>query len=166
MPSQKNQQQVDLIQEKAKKAKSLAVVDYSGTTVNEQVELRAALREAGGEMLVTKNKLIDIALGKGRLTDSLSGMNAVIFSYEDAVAALKKLFAFHDDKDKLEIKQGLYEDRVMSPAEVEQLSKLPSKDELVATLINRLQGPSYGLVNVMKAGQRNLVGVLSAIAKK
>ncbi len=166
MPSQKNQNQVDVIKEKLSRAKSVAVVSYEGTSVNDQVKLRSDLREVGGEMVVTKNTLIDIAAGKGRLTDSLTGMNALILSYEDAVSALKKLFAFHKDSEKLEIKQGLYEDKVLSPAEIEQLSKLPSKDELIATLISRLQGPEFGLVNVMKAGQRNLVQVLKAISEK
>ncbi len=166
MPSNKNQQQVDIIKEKLSKAKSVAVINYEGTTVNDQVELRSSLSEVGGEMFVTKNTLIDLAVGKGKLTDSLKGMNALVISYEDAVGALKKLFAFHKDKEKLEIKQGLYEDKVLSPAEVETLSKLPSKEELIATLISRIQGPAYGLVNVMKAGQRDLVQVLRAVAEK
>ena len=166
MPSQKNQQQVDLIKEKLAKAKSVAVVNYEGTTVNDQVKLRSDLNEVGGEMYVTKNTLIDIAIGKGKVSDSLNGMNALVFSYEDAVSALKKLFAFHKDTDKLEIKQGLHEDQVLSFEDLKKLSELPSKEELIATMISRLQGPAYGLVNVLKAGQRDLVQVLRAVAQK
>lgn len=166
MPSQKNQSQVDIIKEKISRAKSVAVVNYEGTTVNDQVKLRSELKTVGGEMLVTKNTLIDIAAGKGKLTDSLTGMNALVLSYEDAVSALKKLFAFHKETEKLDIKQGLYEDKVLSASEVEQLSQLPSKDELIAILISRLQGPAFGMVNVLKAGQRNLVQVLHAISEK
>ena len=55
------------------------------------IRLPAALKNAGGEMFVTKNTLIDIAAGKGRLSESLTGMNALILSYEDAVAAIKAL---------------------------------------------------------------------------
>jgi large subunit ribosomal protein L10 len=166
MPSKHNQQQVEIIKEKLSKAQSTVVVDYQGTTVNDQVKLRSALRQVGGEMFVTKNKLIDVAAGKGKLTDSLSGMNALVFSYQDAVIGLKKLFEFHKDTDKLTIKQGLFEDKVLSAAEVEALSKLPGKDELMATLIARLKGPAYGLVNVLQAGPRNLVYALQAIADK
>lgn len=166
MPSQKNQQQVDVIKEKLAKAKSVAVVNYEGTSVNDQVKLRSDLNEVGGEMYVTKNTLINIAIGKGKVSNSLTGMNALVFSYQDAVSALKKLFAFHKDTDKLEIKQGLYEDKVVSFEELKTLSELPSKDELIATMINRLQGPASGLVNVLKAGQRDLVQVLRAVAQK
>ena len=164
MPNQKNIQQVEIIKEKLSRTKSVAVVDFSGTTVNDQVKLRQDLAEAGGEMFVTKNTLIDIAVGKGKLTESLEGMNALVFSYEDAVAALKKLFDFHKDSDKLTIKQGLMDDKVLSPAERETLSKLPGKTELIGMLMNRLQGPAYGLVNVLTASQRNLVYALKAIA--
>lgn len=166
MPSKHNQQQVEIIKEKISQAQSIVVVDYQGTTVNDQVKLRSAIRQAGGEMFVTKNKLIDVAAGKGKLTDSLTGMNALVFSYQDAVAGLKKLFEFHKDTDKLIIKQGLYENKVLSAAEVEALSKLPGKDELIATLIARLKGPAYGLVNVLQAGPRNLVYALKAIGDK
>ncbi len=166
MPSQKNLQQVEMLKEKLDKAQSVAIVDYSGTTVNDQVALRSAISQAGGEMLVAKNRLINIAVGDDKLSESLEGMNAVVFSYKDAVSALKKLFAFHKDADKLTIKQGIMDDKVLSPAEVEALSQLPGKDELMSLLINRLQSPATGLVNVLKAGQRDLVYALKAIAEK
>lgn len=166
MPSTKNQQQVSLIQEKLAKAKSVAVVEYSGTTVNDQVTLRRQLKASGGELLVTKNTLINVAAGEGKLSDSLSGMNALVISYDDEVGALKSLFAFHKDTEKLIIKQGLLGEAVLSPQQVEDLSKLPGKTELIATLLSRLQGPSYGMVNVLQAGSRNLVNVLHAIAQK
>ena len=73
MPSKDNIEQIKIIQEKIDRAKSLVIVDYSGSTVNDLTTLRNALREAGGEMFVTKNTLIDIALGKGKLTESLTG---------------------------------------------------------------------------------------------
>ena len=166
MPNAQNLQKVEILKEKVAKAKSLAIVDYSGTSANDQIKLRSEVTKAGGEMLVAKNTLIDIAIGKGKLSDSLEGMNAVVFSYNDAVAALKKLFAFHKDEDKLEIKQGFMDDKVLSIEEVKALSELPGKDELISMLINRLQSPATGMVNVLKAGTRDLVYALKAIADK
>jgi large subunit ribosomal protein L10 len=166
MPNQHNLGQIKILKEKLDQAQSAVIVEYQGTTVNDQVELRSALTEAGGEMFVTKNTLIDIAVGKGKLADSLTGMNAVVFSFEDPVAALKALFKFHNDTDKLVIKQGFMEDKVLSIEEVESLSKLPGKQELLTTLVVRLQGPAYGLVNVLKAGQRDLVNSLRALQKQ
>jgi len=166
MPSKANLEQVKIIQEKIDQAKSLVIVDYSGSNVNDLTTLRNALREAGGEMFVTKNTLIDIALGKGKLSESLTGMNAIVFSYEDAVSGLKTLFNFHQDKKLLSIKQGFMEDKVLSASEVETLSKLPSKSELVVMLIQRLKSPGQGLVNTLTAKTKDLVYVLKAIADK
>lgn len=166
MPNQKNQNQVAALQDKIEEAKSLAIIDYSGTTANDQVKLRQAIADAGGEVLVTKNTLIDIAIGKGKLSDSLEGMNAVVFSNEDAVSAIKALFTFHKDEEKLVIKEGFMDDKVLSATEVEALSKLPSKNELISMLIRTLQSPATGMVNVLKANQRDLVYALKAIAGK
>jgi large subunit ribosomal protein L10 len=172
MPNKHNVNQVAILSDRAARAKSLAVVDYSGTSVTDQTQLRRELKAAGGELFVSKNTLIDLALGKGKVRDSLDGMNAVVFSYDDEVAAIKSVFAFQKDKSKLTIKQGLLRsasgelDKVLSPAEVESLSKLPGKLELISMLISRIQGPSYGLVNVLKASQRGLVYALKAIADK
>ena len=166
MPNQKNQQNVELLKEKVARAKSAVVVEYAGTTVNDQTKLRSALKSSGGEIVVTKNTLIDIAFGKGKLRDSLDGMNAIVFSFQDEVATIKALFKFHKDSDKLTIKQGMLADKVLSAAEVENLSKLPSKAELISALISRIKGPSYGLVNVLTAGPRNLVYALQAIVTK
>ncbi len=165
MPSQSNQTRVSDLQAKIAKAKSFAIVDYSGTTVMDQVDLRRGLREAGSEMHVTKNTLINVVTD-GKLKSHLDGMNAIVLSYDDEVAGLKVLANWSKDKEKLEIKGGMLGETVLSPADVTKLSKLPGKLELISTLISRLQGPSYGLVNVLNAGVRNLVYALKAIETK
>lgn len=166
MPNQHNQEQIKIVQEKLDRAASMVVIDYAGTNVKDLTELRAALVEAGGEMFVTKNTLIDIAVGKGKLSESLQGMSAAIFSYNDPVAAIKALVQFHDDKELLTIKQGYMDGKVLSVEEVKALSKLPGKNEMIVMLIQRLKSPGQGLVNVLKANARNLVYVMKAIADK
>lgn len=166
MPNQHNQQQVEIIKEKASRAKSLAIVDYSGTGVNDQVKLRRQLKAVNGEFFVTKNTLIDIALGKGQYTDSLNGMNAVVFSFGDEVSAIKELFAFHKKSEKLEIKQGMAEGKVLSADQVKALSEMPGKNELISMLLSTMKAPGNNLVSVLKATQRNLVYALQAIADK
>jgi large subunit ribosomal protein L10 len=165
-PNTKNQSTVASLNDKVQKAQSIIIADYSGTTVNQQVELRAKLKEAGGELIVAKNTLLDIAIGKGKLSKSLHGMNAAVFSYSDPVAPVKALFEFHKKNEKLVIKEGYMDDKVLSEAEVVSLSKLPSKTELIAKLLMVLKSPGTGLVNVLNAGPRNLVYALDAISKK
>lgn len=165
MPSQVNQQKVSELEEKIARAKSFAVVDYAGTSVNDQVDLRRGLRAVGSEMYVTKNTLINVVTD-GKLKEHLEGMTAIVLSYDDEVAGLKVLVSWHKDKEKLVVKGGMVGESVLSPDEVVTLSKLPGKEELIASLISRLQGPSYGLVNVLNAGMRDLVYALNAIAEK
>lgn len=166
MPNTKNTSQLELIKEKLGKAKSVVLTNYSGLTVNEQNKLRSELTAAGGEYVVAKNTLFKIALDKEELNSDLEGQTAVLFSYEDEVNPLKKLFEFIKKLEKPEVKKGLMNDKVLSKEEVIELSKLPGKDQLIATVISRLQGPSYGLVNVLNAGIRNLVYAVEAIRKQ
>lgn len=168
MPNKHNQSEVAELQETLKKAKTVAIVDFAGTTVNDQVKLRSALRKVGGELRVAKNTLLNIALGKPEMKESFKGMNAAIFSMQDEVAAIKALFQFQKDSEKLTIKQGymVADDKVLSIEELKTLSKLPGKQELISLLISRLNGPGLGLVNVLKASQRGLVYALKAIADK
>jgi len=166
MPNQVNIDTVKLLREKLALAKSFAVVEYSGTSVNEQVELRQALKDAGAELKVVKNALVKKALDIRDLDASLEGQNAFVFCNEDEVGGIKALFTFHKESEKLVIKQGLMGDKVLSSDELTELSKLPGKNQLIAMLISRLQGPAYGLVNVLKASQRDLVCVLKAITEK
>ena len=170
MPSKYNQQQIELIKNKLNQAKSVVIDDYSGTNADDQVKLRSMIKKDQGEMLVAKSTLINLAVSDPSLEESLTGMNALVFSYQDAVSALKEIFEFKDEEEKLEVKQGIMlEDgkiKILSADEVEQLSKLPGKDELMVMMIQRLQGPAYGLVNVLNAGPRNLVYALQAIADK
>ncbi len=166
MPSQKNLDQVKTLTDKVSRAKSLVIFNYADTSANEQVDLRRKVRQSGGEILITKNSLIDLAVGKGKLSDSLTGMNAILFAYEDEIEPIKALFQFHQEKEKLAIKQGIMADKIIDQAEIETLSQLPGRKELLATLINRLQSPGQGLVSVLSANARNLVSVLHNLSQK
>lgn len=166
MPSQKNQQQAKILQNKLSKAKAFAIVSYEGTNVADQVKLRAMLKTTGAEFVVTKNTLVKLALQNDEFAEALTGMNALVFSYEDEVAGFKQVGKFHQETNKLEIKMGLIDDRVLSTEEILKLSQLPSKDELISTLIARLQGPVFGLANVLQGTQKSLLYVLKAVSEQ
>ncbi len=166
MPSQKNRDLVKDLKDKLDRAKSIVIFDYSGIAASEQVKLRQEVKDAGGEVYVTKNTIINIAVDKPKLKDSLEGMNALVLSYDDAVSAIKKIYDFKKETEKLEVKKGLMEGKILSTDEILALSKLPSKDELIVTLINCIKGPSYGLVNALSGVTKNLVYVLKAISEK
>lgn len=167
MPSQKKINVVADLQEKAGRAKSIAFAKYTGMSVPLQNELRAKIKEAGGEVVIARNRLVDVTLERPEgLGEMLQDQLLTLFSYEDAVSAFKALKDFVEEKGLPEIKGGFFESKVISAAEVEKLAKMPSKPELVGMLLRQLQGPAYGLRNVLEAGPRNLVFALNAIAEK
>jgi large subunit ribosomal protein L10 len=167
MPNARNTANLDNLKDKIAKSKSAVIVEYSGTSVNDQTELRRKLKEAGGEFIVAKNTLINLGLGeKPEFKEALNGMNALVVSYDDEVAAVKAVFDFQKQSEKLMVKAGMLDGQPLDEKAVEALSKIPSKNELIAKLIGSLNSPATGLVNVMKAGTRDLVYVLKAIEEK
>ena len=166
MPNAKNVANLQTLKDKFAKAKSVIFTNYTGLTVADQTKLRADIKAAGGEMIVAKNTLLYKVIGKEALKDALQGQTGTIFCYEDEVAPLKKVVEFAKTHEKPELKEGLLADKILSKIEVIALSKLPGKPELIGMLLSRLQGPAYGLVNVLNAGMRNLVYALEAIRKQ
>lgn len=166
MPSAKNVSQLQAVQEKVKKAKSVVFTNYTGLTVAQQTRLRAELKSAGGEFMVAKNTLLHRVLGEESLKSTLQGQTGVVLSYDDEVGGIKKLMEFVKKDEKPEVKIGWMDGKMLSLSDIKALAKLPSKLELIATLISRLQGPAYGLVNVLNANARNLVYALKALEKK
>lgn len=166
MPNAKNIAQVKELEEKVARAKSIILTDYTGLTVKQQTKLRAALKSAGGEFVVAKNTLLARVIGKEELNQSLQGQTGVLFSYEDEVKALKELVKFSKDSNLPQIKEGVLEGRVLSHNQVIDLSKLPGKEELIATMLGSLKAPGNNLVSVLQASVRDLVYALSAYAKK
>ncbi|HZZ98914.1 MAG TPA: 50S ribosomal protein L10 [Candidatus Saccharimonadia bacterium] len=166
MPNKKNVASLADLKEKVAKAKSIVLMNYQGLTVAQQTKLRSEVKSAGGEFVVAKNTLVNIALNKPELKDALGGQTGVLFSYTDEVGALKKLVEFVKANEKPELKMGVMSDKALSKAEVMELSKLPGKEQLIGMLMARLQGPATGMVNVLNAGVRNLVYALNAIKSK
>ncbi len=171
MPNAKNQAAVAELTKQVESAKGLFLADYSGLNLKAQRSLRKKIREAGGELVVTKNTLLKLIL-KGKNVDvesiakELEGQNITLFATSDVVAPLKALVEFAKDGDKPVLKAGLLGTEVLSMDKIKQLASLPSKNELIAKLLGTLNNPARGLVQVLSATSRNLVYALSAIGKK
>lgn len=161
-------EQVKNIQSKIDKAASIVFVDYRGINVADDTEMRVALRQAGCDYMVCKNRLMKIALdncGINCLDDKLEGTLAVAFSYGSEIDAAKVLKKF-DDKSKVKFMFGLVNKSFADVAELKALAELPSKEILVAKLLGTLNAPATGLVSVLNGPIRNLAYALNAIANK
>jgi len=158
---------------KLDKVSAVFLADYAGLKVSEQVALRDLVRAQGGTLTVAKNSLLKIALtNKGydisALAKELTGPNLTLLANTDAVAPLKAMveFATAHDKNLPRVKAGILGKEILSITKVMQLASLPSKNELIAKLLNTLSNPAANLVRVLSAPMRNFVYALSAISKK
>ena len=172
MPSNKileqKKQVVTDLTEKIKSAQSIVLADYRGLTVEQDTELRNALRKAGVEYKVVKNTLTSLAAKESglELDEFLTGPTAMAISSSDAVAPAKVLSEFAKKFEKLELKVGVVEGKVIDLEGVKALAELPSREVLIAKVLGGFNAPISGFVNVLNGNMRGLVVALNAIAEQ
>lgn len=159
MPSEKvlleKQQRVAELTEILKGSAAGVLVDYKGITVEEDTKLRKELREAGVEYFVEKNSLLRFALkncGLEDITNVLAGTTAIALSKEDQTAPARILGKFAESKkDIFNLKAGFIGTEVYDENGVMALSKIPSREILLAQLVGSLQGPIQKLAATIQA---------------
>ncbi len=146
----------------------VVVSHYEGLTVAEMQDLRARMREAGGSVRVAKNKLAKIALeGKpcASIAKHLDGMTVMTLS-EDPVAAAKVTQGYAKDNEKLVILGGAMGDIDLDPAGVKAVSELPSREELIASIVGCIAAPASNIAGAIGAPASNIASILSTIEEK
>ena len=142
------------IVEKFKAAQSVVVVSYSGLTVEQVTNLRKLCREQDVHYCVLKNRLVNRALQElniAGMESLLEGPNAFVFGNKDVTNAPKVINDFIEKNklQSLEIKGGLMGTTVQTAADIKALAALPSREELLATLVGCLVSPVSSLVAVL-----------------
>lgn len=152
---QQKEKQVTYITEQLKSAKSFVILDYKGITVAQDTELRNAFRNAGVKYQVMKNRLVKIALknlGYGDSFDAaLNGTSSLAISSEDITAPAKISSQKSDTIKVLSIKCGMVDGRFLDAQECNTLSKLPSREILIAQLLGMLQAPIASFARAIDA---------------
>ena len=165
-PKPEKKEAVAALLETAQKAKSAVVTGFSGLTVEEVTQLRAQLFHAKVEYHVVKNNLARIALNKANITvldDLLVGPTAIAMAMDDAVAPARVLSKFAKDHDKLSLKGGWMDGRMITVQDIKALANLPSREVLLAKMLGSMQSPISGFVRVLAGPARKLVYALNAI---
>ena len=138
--------------------------DFSGLGATAMTALRRALREQGVHLRVVKNRLALLAAdaaGRTIIRDIVEGPTAIAFGFDDPAGPAKALADYiRTTRSPLAIRGGVMGERALTAAEVNRLATLPSKEELVARLMARIQAPAGGLVNVLQAPVSGLARVL------
>jgi len=146
----------------------VVVAHYAGLTVAEMQDLRARARAAEASVRVAKNRLAKIALeGKPceSIADYLTGMTVLTFS-EDPVAAAKVAEDFAKDNKNYEILGGAMGSDPLDRAGVEAVSKMPSREELIASIVGCIAAPAANIAGAIGAPASNIASILSTIEDK
>ena len=158
------------VAEKASRAVAMYFADFSKLTVAEETDLRREFRKSSIEYNVVKNTLARKALeqlsGYDRMFDKLVGPTGIAYSYEDPSAPARIIKKFSEKTGKLKLKIAVVEKQVYDATKLEQLANMPTRKEIVASILGSINAPASGLVGVINAVARDLVSVIDAIEKK
>ena len=169
MPTSEKVDKVEELTAAMSNAKAIYLADFTGLDVAKVTGLRNKLRDAEVDYQVVKNRLAKRAAaeaGISGLDEHLVGPTAIAFTSEDPIAPAKILQDFADEDSTFSIKSGFMDGQILSPNEIEALSKLPSREELLGKVLGSVQSPMYGLAGVLNGLLRNLVGAIGAIEEK
>ena len=166
MKLEAKQQITEDLHDRFAKSAIIVLTDYKGLDVTSINDLRRKLRESDIEYQVVKNTLLvraaedtDVALIK----DHFKGPSAVAISYDDPVAPAKVLTQFAKDNNKLEIKVGVLNGKVLDLQAIKALATLPSKEVMLAQLLSTINAVPTSFVRVLAEVPRSLLNVLTAI---
>lgn len=149
-------------------AKSFVFTDYRGLTVAQITELRSALREVNAEFHVVKNNFAKIAFSQmdhDEVKSCLVGPTAIAYCADEAGPVAKALLKLAKDMP-VEIKGGLLDGEVYDAPAVEAFSKLPTRIELIQTLMGTMNAPVQNMVYVLNGVTTKLVRTLAAVQEK
>jgi large subunit ribosomal protein L10 len=162
---------VDNLAQDLKGATCIVLIDYTGLSVKMQQELKKKLKDCEATMTVVKNTLFKLA-GKNAkvpnetLTDKvLSGPTALVISEKDPIAPLQVLAKFAKENEIPNFKVGIVDGAFQDKNSLTTLSRLPSKDVLVAQTVGAIAAPMYGIVATLQGNLQKLVYILKAKAE-
>ena len=134
-------------------AQAMVLVDYRGLTVEEDTQLRKALREAGVDYKVYKNTLIKRAV-KGTafeaVTDLCVGPTAIATSASDATAPARVLYEAAKKMPNLELKGGVVDGTFYDEKMIQVIATIPSREVLLGKLLGSIQSPITNFARVIK----------------
>jgi large subunit ribosomal protein L10 len=167
---EKKRKILEELKEKIGRQKIMIFVDFTGVKSKDLFSLRKKLKETGNEIKVAKKTLINLALKEKDLNvidvRKMLGEVAVIFGMKDEISGAKIVYEFSKENKNLKILGGIFEKKFILPEKIEELAKLPTKEELLAKLVSDISAPISNFVYVLKSIPQSLVFVLSQIQLK
>ena len=169
------------LEEKLKENKLMVFCNFEGISIEKQRELKKKLKENDGEIFVVKRRLLQRALLKEKINFPEITGPVMVAASKDEILSAKIIFKFQKEKkEKLEFIGGIIKDyyppatlqnsnhppkkekyRVLSKEEIEELVKLPSREDLLTKLVGTLRAPVVNLENVLRGNLQKLLLLIS-----
>jgi large subunit ribosomal protein L10 len=160
------QQIVTEVNAVAAQALSAVVVDYQGVSVANMTKLRAKARATGVHLRVVRNTLARRAV-EGTdfacLKDALVGPLILAFSQEEPGAAARLIRDFAKEMSELKVKALAIGGQLLAANQLEAVSKLPTKQEALATLCGTMLAPITKFVRTLAEPHSQVVRVMGQI---
>ncbi|HET6645619.1 MAG TPA: 50S ribosomal protein L10, partial [Fimbriimonadales bacterium] len=169
MPTAEKAAVIEQTRKWSQEATGMVFTDYRGLKVPEIQALRQSLRDAGGEYHVVKNTLFRVAFGEGvsSLPDEFhNGPTATAFIFGEEPACAKVLVKFAKDHKGFAIKGAYFDGKLLSAADFEDFSKLPSKQDLLSMIVGLVQAPIANVVGTINEILAAPIRAIGAIAEK
>jgi large subunit ribosomal protein L10 len=170
MPTPRKVAMLEEIRRSIEGATVVISADYRGLSVAQMTKLRRALRPADVEFRVVKNTIASMAAEKAGHPDMaqlLDGPSAFIFGRGDPIAPAKALTEHvRDERLNVTIHGGWLDGRVLSAGEVQDLAALPSRDQMIADVVAKMQSPLYNFSGLLQSTIRNFAGLIDARANQ
>ncbi len=165
MPTALKATQIDALAENLSQSQLTINTDYRGLSVVALQDLRSRLRSIEAEFKIAKNTLTRIAADRAGiegLEPELEGPTAIMFAYGDPVAPAKVISDFVRSSRILSVRAGIMNGQVIGASDVEAISSLPPREELLGRLVGLLASPMSRTVGVLSGPSRSVAYLVNA----
>jgi large subunit ribosomal protein L10 len=169
LSKQKKNEVIDQYKDWLKNSQAVILVEYTGATMKNMENIRAKIRESGGEFHVVKNTLVTLALeASGYETPAglLENSSAASFAFSDPAGTAKALSEAAKGLEAIKIKGGYMGIELLSAEQVKALADLPPLPVVRAQLLGVFQAPAGKLVRTIAEPARSLASVFRAYSEK
>ena len=145
------------------------LADFKGLTVLELMELRKKVEKEGAIPKVVKNTILEKVFDKHQIKEyeKFTRDNTIaFFPREDFIKTLKVVVDYAKQNEKLVLKGVYFDGQLFDKKMAIELSKLPSKKELIGMVVGSIQGIISGFVGTLNSVITTFVGTIEAIEKK
>lgn len=159
-------QVIDGLHDRAQNACIALVTDFRGLKVEDMENLRTRLREEGIHYQVVKNTLAQIALQDSPhevIKDDFKDCCGLALGYDDPVVAAKVLSKFAKENKKFSVRFASYEGKALTAEDIEALSKLPGREQLLSMLLGTMNAVPGNFVGLFANVLRNFLYALNGI---